>query len=121
MALSMTFIFSSDGGASCAAGSSVTVSNSPRVIISSAKWAEEQQKDGFCQAAWALCRKKNKLAAELARVEHYVTDRNVLFREGRSLNPGRTERFRKQTAPPDQFLSGSSGSTRSGLRIMRGF
>ncbi len=89
--------------------------------VDEAKWAEEQQKDGFCQAAWALCRKKNKLAAELARVEHYVTDRNVLFREGRSLNPGRTERFRKQTAPPDQFLSGSSGSTRSGLRIMRGF
>ena len=46
-----------------------------------AKWAEEQQKDSFCQAAWALCRKKNKSAAELARVECYVTDRNVLFRE----------------------------------------
>ncbi len=46
-----------------------------------AKWAEEQQKDSFCQAAWALCRKKNKSAAELARVERYVTDRNMLFRK----------------------------------------
>ncbi len=49
--------------------------------VDAAKWAEEQQKDGFCQAAWALCRKKNKSAAELARVERYMTDRNVLFRE----------------------------------------
>ncbi len=49
--------------------------------VDAAKWAEEQQKDGFCQAAWALCRKKNKSAAELARVEHYMMDRNVLFRE----------------------------------------
>ncbi len=49
--------------------------------VDTAKWAEEQQKDAYCQAAWALCRKKNKSAAELARVEHYVTDRNVLFRE----------------------------------------
>ncbi len=49
--------------------------------MDAAKWAEEQQKDGFCQAAWALCRKKNKSTAEKARAEHYVTDRNVLFRE----------------------------------------
>ncbi len=49
--------------------------------LDAAKWAEEQQKDSFCQAAWALCRKRNKSAAELARVERYVTDRNVLFRE----------------------------------------
>ncbi len=26
--------------------------------VDGAKWAEEQQKDAFCQAAWALCRKK---------------------------------------------------------------
>ena len=49
--------------------------------VDAAKWAEEQQKDSFCQAAWALCRKKNKSAAELARVERYVTDRNMLFRK----------------------------------------
>ena len=49
--------------------------------VDAAKKAEEQQKDAFCQAAWALCRKKNKLAAGMAQTEHYVTDRNVLFRE----------------------------------------
>ncbi len=49
--------------------------------VDAAKWAEEQQKDSFCQAAWALCRKKNKSAAELARVERYKTDRNMLFCE----------------------------------------
>ncbi len=48
--------------------------------VDGAKSAEEQQKDGFRQAAWALCRKKNKLAAEMASAEHYMTDRNVLFR-----------------------------------------
>ncbi len=32
--------------------------------VVAAKWVEEQQKDAFCQAAWALCRKKNKSAAE---------------------------------------------------------
>ncbi len=37
--------------------------------VDATKWAEEQQMDGFCQAAWALCRKKNKSAAEQTRVE----------------------------------------------------
>ena len=49
--------------------------------VDTEKWAEEQRKGSFCQAAWSLCLKKNKSAAEQARVDHYVTDRNVLFRE----------------------------------------
>ncbi len=49
--------------------------------VDAEKWAEEQRKDSFCQAAWSLCLKKNKSAAEQARVDHYVTDRNVLFHE----------------------------------------
>ena len=47
--------------------------------VNAEKWAEEQKKDSFCKAAWSLCLKKNKMAAEQARVDHYVTDRNVLF------------------------------------------
>ncbi len=27
--------------------------------VDASKWAEEQQKDGFCQAAWNICLKKN--------------------------------------------------------------
>ena len=49
--------------------------------VDTEKWAEEQRRDSFCQAVWTLCLKKNKTVAEQARVDHYVTDRNVLFRE----------------------------------------
>ncbi len=30
--------------------------------VDAEKWAEEQRKDSFCQAAWSLCLKKNKSA-----------------------------------------------------------
>ncbi len=67
----------------------VVKEQSRKGVIDAAKWTEEQHKDGFCQAAWALCRKKNKSAAEQARVERYMTDRNVLFREVGCGNGGR--------------------------------
>ena len=54
------------------------------------KWAEEQRKDGFCQAAWNLCMKKDKTATEQARVDHYVIDRNVQFAEVNRGNGMRT-------------------------------
>ncbi len=47
--------------------------------VDAEKRAEEQRKDSFCQAALSLCLKKNKTAAEQARVDYYMTDRNVLF------------------------------------------
>ncbi len=47
--------------------------------VDAEKWAKEQRKDSFCQAAWSSCLKKDKTAAEQVPVDHYVTNRNVLF------------------------------------------
>ncbi len=58
--------------------------------VDASKWAEEQQKDGFCQAAWKLCLKKNKTVVVQARADHYLKDKKVLFQEVNRENGMRT-------------------------------
>ena len=40
--------------------------------VDASKSAEEQQRDGFCQAAWNICQKKKNSMAEQARTDNYV-------------------------------------------------
>ncbi len=92
------------------------------------KWAEEQQKDSFCQAALALCSKERKSAAEQARADNYVTDRNVLFREVNRGNGTRTFGVVVPATMQYELIKAAHASTFAGhkgvritLQRLRGF